>query len=121
MRQIVEECIDQGVIPILATKADRYEGEDNRNNETLRRLAAEYLVPLWDFDLVAGTLPGHGVGRDEVHMGFYDPYDYAVPAGFERGYGLFNLSALMALHEVYLELQHLAAASLPAATLAVER
>jgi hypothetical protein len=122
MRQILEECLDQGVIPILATKADRYEGEDNRNNETVRRLAAAYRVPLWDFDLVAGTLPGHGVGRDEVHMGFYDPYDYSVAAGFERGYGLFNLSALMALHAVYLEVQAIDADGLPAApTLAVER
>ncbi|MGH2538661.1 MAG: hypothetical protein ACRDHL_14830 [Candidatus Promineifilaceae bacterium] len=102
MRAIIEYAAGQGVIPILATKADRFEGEDNRNNGIVRGLAVEYRLPLWDFDIVAATLPNHGVGSDGVHMAFYDTYDYTSPSAFQRGYGLFNLTAVMALYEVYL-------------------
>jgi hypothetical protein len=67
MRQIVEFTITNNVVPVLGTKADRIE-ESNINNEIVRRLAAEYQIPLWDFDLVAETLPNRGLGADEVHL-----------------------------------------------------
>ena len=49
MAQIIEYCLENGVIPVLGTKADRFEGDDSINAAT-RRLAATYRVPLWDFD-----------------------------------------------------------------------
>ena len=76
---IVFEYIE-GVIPVLATKADRFEGEDNRNNKIIRQAAYDYRVPLWDFDLLAGTLPGRGMGADDVHLTFFDYYDYNLEA-----------------------------------------
>jgi len=39
MRQIVQYAIDNGVVPVLGTKADRFEGDDSIN-EVTRRLAA---------------------------------------------------------------------------------
>jgi len=101
LRKVVEHTIDQGVIPILATKADRFEGEDNRNNVIIRQVAADYRVPLWDFDLIAETLPGRGMGDDDVHLVIFDYYDYNMDLAYESGYGLYNLTALMMLDEVW--------------------
>ena len=96
MRQIVEYAIDQGIIPILGTKADRNEGSD-ANNGVVRQLAAEYHIPLWEFDRVANTLPGRGLDVDGVHMNTYYAHDYSDPTAFTRGHAMHNLTALMVL------------------------
>ncbi|GMQ78097.1 MAG: hypothetical protein BMS9Abin02_0594 [Anaerolineae bacterium] len=99
-RELINYVIDSGVIPVLVTKADRFEGRDNRNNKIIRELAAEYQIPLWDYDKLASTIPGRGLGGDKVHMTLFDRYDYAVPEAYVRGYGLFNLSALIMLDAI---------------------
>jgi hypothetical protein len=97
MRAIVEYAIEQGVVPIIGTKADRFEGGDNINNEILRQIAADYKLPLWDFDLIAGTIPNRGLNENDVHLtGFY-PYDYNLPQALASGHGVHNLTALMML------------------------
>ncbi|MDO9084951.1 MAG: hypothetical protein Q7U53_01985 [Anaerolineaceae bacterium] len=60
MRQILDTLIEQGVVPILATKADNVEG-DNSLNYTTARLAYEYDLPLWNFWLAAQSLPHKGM------------------------------------------------------------
>lgn len=97
IRQVVETCIANGVIPVLATKADRFEGLDDRNNTMIRQIATEYQVPLWDFDAIANTLPNRGLGEDAVHLTTFPESDYTLPAAFERGYAIHNLTALMML------------------------
>jgi hypothetical protein len=99
-REIVEYCMNIGVIPILGTKADRHEGS-NINNEIIRRVAFDYNLPLWDFDTVAATLPGKGLDQDGTHMTAFFAHDWSSPVAFERGYGLMNLTALMALDKVW--------------------
>lgn len=101
MRRLVEYAIDQGVIPVLVTKADRFEGEDNRNNEIIRQIAADYQVPLLDFDLLAETLPGRGMGDDGVHLTIFDYYDYNMELAFVSGYGLYNLTTLIMLDKIW--------------------
>jgi hypothetical protein len=103
LRLLLEFSIDNGVIPILATKADRFEGPDDRNNQIIRRLAQEYAIPLWDYDRVAGTLPRRGLSGDDVHMTMADADDYTKPETFERGYPVSDLTALMTLYEVMRE------------------
>jgi hypothetical protein len=88
------------VIPILGTKADRFEGPGNVNNAIIRRLATDYGVPLWDFDLLAGTIPGRGLTVDNVHMTTFFAHDWTQPVAFQRGHGVHNLTALMALDAV---------------------
>ena len=100
MRRLVVDATMQGVIPILSTKADRHEGS-NINNEIIRKLAAEYSIPLWDFDLLAGTLPGRGLGEDQVHLTTFYAHDWRQPEALTRGYGLMNLTGLMALDAVW--------------------
>ncbi|MCA9948494.1 MAG: hypothetical protein KDE48_02520 [Anaerolineales bacterium] len=103
MRLLVEYAISQGIIPVLATKPDRFEGPDNRNNLAIMKLAEEYQVPLWDFDVLAETLPNKGLGGDLVHMTMADADDYTNPDYFERGYPMSDLTALMLLHAIYTE------------------
>jgi len=99
MRHAITYSIDNGVIPVIITKSDRYEGDD-RHNETMRALAAEYAVPLWDFDVVAGTLPDRGLGADGVHLTAYAVNDYTDPATLSFGYPLSDLTGLMMLDAI---------------------
>ncbi len=96
MRQIVAYAIDNGVIPIIGTKADRNEGS-NQNNDIVRQISADYQIPLWEFDPVAGTLPGRGLDVDNVHMNTFYAHDYTDPTAFTRGHAMHNLTALMVL------------------------
>lgn len=101
LRQIVEFCIENGVIPILGTKADRHEGAGNINNNIIRQISADYRVPLWDFDLIAGTLPGRGMANDGVHLTTFYAHDYTLAEAFTRGYPVHNLTALIMLDRVW--------------------
>lgn len=89
MERIVVYSIENGVVPILGTKADRNEGS-NYNNQVVRRLAAEYQVPLWDFDLVAETVPGRGLEEDGIHLD-------------GNGHFMQNVSALVVLDRLWRE------------------
>jgi LysM repeat protein len=103
VRQLVQYAIDNGIVPILGTKADRFEGS-NINNDIIRQLAAELQVPLWDFDRVAQTVPGRGLDTGGVHLTVYYAHDYTSPAAFTRGHGLHNLTALLVLDAVWREI-----------------
>jgi hypothetical protein len=66
MRQILDTLIEEGVVPILATKADNVEG-DHSLNYTTAKLAYEYNLPLWNFWKAAQALPNKGmdIERDD--------------------------------------------------------
>ncbi len=99
IRHAIDYSIRNGVIPVLVTKSDRFEG-DNRHNETMRVLATKYAVPLWDFDVVAGSLPDRGLGGDAVHLTMYGGDDYSDPATLTYGYPLSDLTGLMMLDAI---------------------
>lgn len=99
LRAILDYAIEQGVIPILGTKADQLEGSD-AINEIIRQLAAEYGVPLWDFGRIASTLPGRGLRDDGFHMTWY-PLTFGDPRALQRGHSVHNLTALIALYTVW--------------------
>ena len=100
MRQIVAYAIENGVIPVLGTKADRIEGSGNENNIILRQIAADFEVPLWDFDRLAATMPGRGLDLDNVHLTTFYAHDYTSPLAMERGHAMHNLSALIVLDAI---------------------
>ena len=90
------------MIPIIGTKADRGEGNDENNN-ILRQIAADYDLLLWDYDIVAGSLPGRGLDVDNVHMTTFYAHDYTLPEAFQRGHAMHNLTALMVLDTIWKE------------------
>ncbi|MBN1429948.1 MAG: SGNH/GDSL hydrolase family protein [Anaerolineae bacterium] len=99
MRQIVEYAIGQGVVPILATKADNLEG-DHSINAAIVQVAQEYQIPLWNFWLAVEPLPGHGLTDDGFHLRFARPY-FNDPGNMEHGWPMRNLTALQALDAVW--------------------
>jgi LysM repeat protein len=101
LQTVVDECIRQGVIPILGTKADRVDGPDDVNNGVVRQLAAQNAIPLWDFDQIARTMPGRGLGPDHIHLTILLPLDYTLPEAFQHGHSADNLAALIVLQRVW--------------------
>jgi hypothetical protein len=92
--------MEHGIIPVIGTKADRNEGPENINNQIMRQIAADFHIPLWDFDLLAQTLPNNGMRPDGVHLAFFDSQDYTKPDALQTGYAVHNLTALMMLYEI---------------------
>lgn len=69
-RKLIDYSLRNGVVPVVVTKADALESlegkaEDDYINNTIRRLAAEYGVPLLDFALAVRTLPNNGLLEEE--------------------------------------------------------
>ena len=60
LRRIIEQLIEAGVVPILATKADNRE-LDHRINRDMALLASEYDLPLWNFWAAVSDLPERGL------------------------------------------------------------
>jgi hypothetical protein len=98
VRQIIEGLIDQGVLPILATKADNLEG-DHSINQILVRLAMEYDIPLWNFWAAVQPLPHHGLSEDQFHLTF-DVNEFDDPEVMKSAWPWRNLTALQSLDAV---------------------
>ena len=103
-RQIIQQTIDQGVIPVLITKADDLECRDNSApcgfiNAKIAQLAGEYQVPLLNLRQVVDQLPGRGCIDDGFHYNF--PADnksaWFEPQYLPYGYNQRNLTALQTL------------------------
>ncbi len=99
MRQIIEYSIQQGVLPIIATKADNLEGNE-LINQTIARLAQEYDIPIWNFWAVVQPLARHGLIEDGFHLSHGSNFDFSVKPAMQTGWTLRNLTALEALDAV---------------------
>ena len=105
LRRIIEHSIDQGVVPILSTKADNDEG-DHYINFVTARLAMEYDLPLWNFWKAVQSLPQQGM-RSADHLTFAPTKsftDFSNPAYLEYGMQMRNLTALQVLDVIRREL-----------------
>jgi hypothetical protein len=60
LRKVINQLLDEGVVPILATKGDNRE-RDERINRDMAMLAAEYDLPLWNFWAALSDLPDRGL------------------------------------------------------------
>lgn len=99
MRQVVEYTLSQGVVPILATKADNLEG-DNSINAAIARVAYDYEVPLWNFWAAVQTLPHHGLSEDGFHLTFARNI-FDDPIRMINAWPWRNLTALESIDAVY--------------------
>jgi LysM repeat protein len=103
-RQIIDTCLQYGVVPILITKGDDLEYRDNSApsgyiNAIIRRLAAEYQMPLLNLTQVLDTLPARGFIDDGFHYNWPPderPADL-TPDKLIYGFNQRNLTALQAL------------------------
>jgi hypothetical protein len=70
LRRSVEYALSRGIVPILATKADNFEG-DHSLNRTTAEIAYEYDLPLWNGWLAVQHLPDHGIDWERDSYGFH--------------------------------------------------
>ena len=94
LETIIQQLLEAGVVPIMATKADdRYQGE--KTNQALAIMAVQYDIPLWNYWAEALILPDHGVYTKDGQGGLGDVYltDQAIL--------LYRFSALQALDSVW--------------------
>ena len=98
LRTVLDYLIDEGVLPILATKADNLEG-DHQINKTIAKLAAEYDIPLWNFWRAVQPLPNHGLMQDGFHLTLAGPY-FDAESNMRAAWPWRNLTALQALKGV---------------------
>jgi hypothetical protein len=103
MREIIEYTLEQGIVPILVTKADNVEGDESINL-TIAKLAAEYRLPVWNFWAAAQVLPNHGLQEDGVHLTFGSNF-FNDPQKLERAWPVRNLTALQVLEAMRLAVQ----------------
>jgi hypothetical protein len=99
MRQLIEYSIDNGVIPILSTKADNLE-KDESINQTIARLAIEYEVPLINYWRAVQDLPNKGLQEDAVHI-TWAPNRFDDPQAIKAGWPVRNLISLQALDALW--------------------
>jgi len=103
LRQMVEICIERGVVPILATKGDNLEG-DHSINAIIAEVAREYDIPLWNFWLALETLPNRGLQADGEHL-TWAVNDFDDPEAMAHAWPVRNLTALQVLHGLMTELE----------------
>jgi hypothetical protein len=102
VRQIIEYTIEQGILPVIASKPDNLEG-DHAINRILYSLALEYELPFWNLWRSFQDLPDKGLQEDGAHITFAAPFfddEYAMQAGWPWR----NLTALQTLDFLMREL-----------------
>jgi hypothetical protein len=94
LRQIVDYAISQGVLPILATKADNLEG-DNAINRAIAQVASDYDLPLWNFWAAVQDIPKKGLQEDGFHLtGLTQIAYFDDSTAMTTGWARRNLTAL---------------------------
>jgi hypothetical protein len=108
LRQIIEYTIQQGIVPIVATKADNLEG-NQQINQTIAKLAIEYDIPLWNFWLAVQPLENHGLisvdskgSSDMFHLTHSNNFFfYNNLSARQSGWSVRNLTALQVIDAVW--------------------
>ena len=90
LRQIIDEVIAHGTVPILVTKADNVEG-NHQINYIIARLAFEYDLPLYNWWRAAQALPHQGLDPERDDKFHIDPM-YAWTE--QSAYGLGALDSI---------------------------
>lgn len=103
LTQIVQYSLGQGIIPVLSTVP--YWGPWNPDttliNDTIRRVASENNVPLWDFWVTSEQLPNRGVTQDyHIADPAYPRATFFDAESLQMAVTRRNLEALEVLHAV---------------------
>ena len=74
LRKTVDYALSRGIVPILMTKADNFEG-DHSLNLTTAQIAYEYDLPLINYWSAVQFLPDKGIAWDRDAYGFHTTFD----------------------------------------------
>jgi hypothetical protein len=91
MRRILDGLLEQGILPVITTMADKEAGDDFPLNRIMAELSYEYDLPLWNFWRLAQALPNGGLVEDPA-----ENYHLTTAAWEARRYsGLAVLDAIL--------------------------
>ncbi|MGD0706939.1 MAG: SGNH/GDSL hydrolase family protein [Anaerolineaceae bacterium] len=99
LHQLVDFFIQNGVLPVLATKADNMEG-DQSINLIIARTAYEYDIPLWNFWRAVQDLPHKGLDNDNEHL-TWAPNRFNNAADMQEAWPVRNLGALQMMDLIW--------------------
>jgi hypothetical protein len=99
MRNIIEFSIQNGVIPVLSTKADNLE-KNHFINQTIARLGIEYQIPVINYWQAVQGLPDKGLQEDGVHI-TWGPNRFDDPQVMKAGWPVRNLVTLQTLDAIW--------------------
>jgi len=114
LRQILEYSIGMGIVPIIGTKGDNFEG-DETINQKIAALAREYHIPLWNYWRSIQDLPGRGLEADGVHL-TWGPLRFDDASAMKSAWTMRNLTALQSLDVVWRFVAQTGLAQAPAGT-----
>ena len=100
MRNLLDQVLEKGALPIIATKADNLEG-DHTINRSIAQLAYEYDIPMWNFWAATDPLPAHGLVEDGFHLTLGLGNYFDNPDNFAGAWPIRNLTALQTMDAVY--------------------
>jgi hypothetical protein len=106
MRQIIEDSLAKGVIPVISTFSahpdEEFFWQSINFNLQLVSLANEYQIPLINLWAAARVLPEYGLDRDKVHLKVSGLDFLKYDSGYEAFYGvsLHNLLTICTLDEI---------------------
>jgi len=103
MRMLIEYVLSQGVVPIIATRAELPDAPISINAIVVQ-IANDYEIPLWNFGAAAASLPNHGLTDDGFHLtpgAIEANYYFDDPTRMELGWIWRNLTALQVIDAVY--------------------
>jgi len=103
LRQIIEYTIEQGTLPVLASKPDNLEG-DQSINRIIYALSVEYEIPFWNVWRELQNLPDGGLQEDQAHVTFAPNY-FDNSTVMLSGWPHRNLTALQVLDFLWRELE----------------
>lgn len=99
LHQMIDYFIRQGVLPVLATKADDMEG-DQSINLIIARAAYKYDIPLWNFWRAVQDLPHKGLDSDQEHL-TWAPNRFDNTADMQNAWPWRNLGALQVMNLIW--------------------
>jgi uncharacterized protein YraI len=107
LRQIVQDCFDEGVLPIVTTMPSRPHPQRPQSyalsfNNAILQVASEFDIPVLNMWAATQSLPDNGLQGDLLHFTITPNYRFIDLRGDERvtGYTAWNLGALQILDAV---------------------
>ncbi len=99
LRQILDQTISRGIVPILLTKMD--DANQLHYNPIITKLASAYDIPLVDLSSAMQTLPNQGMA-DNIHPnGLTDAFVFSDYNLTHYGWPVRNLNVLKALYTTW--------------------
>ena len=92
LRRILDQLIEMGILPVIATKADQREGKEGWVNQQMVEIAQEYQLPVWNFWLRMQDFENGGLIEGDPMM------------LTDEALAVRRLSGLEALHAIRLQL-----------------